>query len=86
MNTIRLPFFKNVLDSGIVEVWFNSLGYALITAAFIYLSLIKNVDGTGFIAVISYLFLATKVAHGSRPSYEHLKQIYVYPNTLQFIL
>jgi hypothetical protein len=32
-------FFKNVFDSGIIDIWFNIVGATLATAAFIYMAL-----------------------------------------------
>ena len=78
----RLPFFKNVFDSGIVEIWFSALGYALVTAGFLFLSYDIGVPGAELIAVISYLFVVVKVTHGTRKPYNYLKDIYVHSNPI----
>jgi hypothetical protein len=69
-------FFKNIFDSKIIEVWFNSINYALITSAFLYLTLNLH-NAFGLFCFISYLFTMTTVTHGTRDSYNHLKYIYV---------
>ena len=71
-------FFKNVFDSGIIDIWFNIVGATLATAAFIYMAL-KGYNSAFLLSTISYLFLITKATHGTRQSYEYLKEIYVYP-------
>ena len=69
-------FFKNIFDSEIIEVWFKSINYALITSAFLYLTLNFH-NAFGLLCFVSYLFTFTTVTHGTRDSYNHLKYIYV---------
>lgn len=71
-------FFKNVYESGIIDIWFNIVGATLATAAFIYMAL-KGYNSAILLSTISYFFLITKATHGTRQPYEYLKEIYVYP-------
>jgi len=75
---LKRLFFKNVFDSGIVEVWFKGITYALVTSAFTFLYLNGHTEALPF-ALFSYLFTGLQVIHGSRKPYEYLKEIYVYP-------
>jgi hypothetical protein len=34
---LKSLFFKNIFDSGIIEVWFKGITYALVTSVFAYL-------------------------------------------------
>lgn len=70
-------FFGNVFDSGIIEVWFKCIAYALVTSAFGYLYLFKEMKPASFVFVISYVFTAIQVVHGTREPYDKLKLIYV---------
>jgi hypothetical protein len=78
MDANKKLFFKNVFDSGIVEIWFKGVAYSLATAAFLYLAFNGN-RGATVVARISYLLTGLQVIHGSRKPYEYLKEIYVYP-------
>jgi hypothetical protein len=69
-------FFKNIFDSGVIEVWFKGITYALVTSAFTYLYFKGHSAALPF-ALLSYLFTGLQVIHGSRKPYEYLKQIYV---------
>ena len=84
MEVNKKLFFKNVFDSGIVDVWFNGVSYSLVTAGFLYMS-INNHKGAAVFALISYLFTVLKVVDGTREPYEYLKAIYVYPQSKWFI-
>ena len=70
------PFFKDFYDSGFADKWFSIAANSLITAATIVVwregSLIA-----GVFSFISYLCLVVQVTHGTRKSYEYLKEIYV---------
>ena len=74
---MRLPLFKNIFDSGIINTWFSLLTNALLTSAAFIVGL-KGSNIAMAVAFISYLFLATQTTHGTRSAYEHLKEIYVY--------
>lgn len=73
----KLPFFKNIYDSKIIDIWFSSLAYIAISST---LFILFRKNGQFLFAVlvfISYLFAIAKVIHGTRPPYEYLKKIYV---------
>ncbi|WCE30097.1 hypothetical protein [Vibrio sp. SCSIO 43137] len=75
------PFFKDVYDSGLCEIWFKLITNSAITSAsVVFANKIGGQLGWGLF-VICYLFLATQMAHGTRAPYEYLKAIYVTPNS-----
>ncbi|WP_036955052.1 MULTISPECIES: hypothetical protein [unclassified Pseudoalteromonas] len=78
MNNQKRYFSKNIFDSGIIEVWFKCIGYALVTSAFAYLYITKEIKSALFIFSLSYVFTAIQVVQGTRGPYEKLKSIYVY--------
>ncbi|PKF50763.1 MULTISPECIES: hypothetical protein [Vibrionaceae] len=73
-------FFKNIHDSKLVDVWFNSVRNSLWTSAGMVVAVSSNNVIAWAFTIISYLFLATQVTHGTREPYEHLKKIYIYDN------
>ena len=75
----KMPFFKNIHDSGIIKTWFSLITNALITSAAVIIG-VKGSNIAMAIAGISYIFLAAQATHGTREQYEFLKQIYVHPN------
>jgi len=82
---MKQPFFKNVYDSKLVDIWFNSVRNSLWTSAGILVATSTgNIIAWAFTA-ISYVLLATHVAHGTREPYEYLKTIYVYSNPNRFL-
>jgi len=80
MEVNKKLIFKNIYDSGLVDVWFSGVSYSLATAGFLYMA-INNYKGAAVFALISYLFTALKMVHGTHKPYEYLKSIYVYPQT-----
>ena len=85
MSTIsKRLLFTNIFESGIVDVWFKGVSYALATSAFLYLYFNSSTAALPF-AIISYLFTGLQVVHGSRKPYEYLKKIYVYPTSNWFV-
>ncbi len=81
---IKKSFLSNINDCGIIEVWFSSISYSLVTSMFIYLYLNSYSSAIVF-AIISYVFTGIKVIHGTREPYEKLKQTHVRENTSKFI-
>lgn len=80
----RRLIFKNIYDSGIVDVWFSAIAYSLIVTAFVYLSFNGHSEAAP-LAIISYMFMSMKIIHGSRAPYEYLKKIYVYSQNNKLI-
>ena len=78
MNNQKHYFSKNVFDSGIIDVWFKCISYALVTSGFAYLYITKEIKSALFIFSLSYLFTAIQVVQGTRAPYEKLKFIYVH--------
>ncbi|ELZ1717800.1 hypothetical protein SD909_004209 [Vibrio parahaemolyticus] len=74
------PFFKNIHDSKLVDVWFNSVRNSLWTSAGMVVAVSTDNIIAWVFTIISYLFLATQVTHGTREPYEYLKKIYIYDN------
>ncbi|HIF5971427.1 TPA: hypothetical protein ACX3GO_004472 [Vibrio parahaemolyticus] len=77
------PFFKDFYDSGFTEKWFSIAANSLITAA----TIVVWREGSaiaGVFSLISYLCLVVQTTHGTRKSYEFLKDIYVYRNPSKF--
>jgi hypothetical protein len=72
------PFFNSVYESGIIDVWFKGIAYSLVTTAFIYLYLVKNISLASPLFFVSYMFMTIQVVHGSRPPYEFMKEKWVY--------
>lgn len=82
-NKQKRDLLKNILDSGISDIWFNIVTNSLITSAFIYL-VFAGYQSALPLALICYFFLILKTIHGTRESYEYLKNIYVYSNDNNF--
>ena len=70
---------SNINDCGIIEIWFSSISYSLVTSVFIYLYL-NNYNSAIVFAIISYVFTGIKVIHGTREPYEKLKKTHVRQN------
>ncbi len=68
---------SNLFGSGIVELWFNSVVYSSIAAAFAVLA-DQKVPQAWPLAAISYILCMIYVVFKSRLVYEHLSVIYVY--------
>ncbi|MEC4090154.1 hypothetical protein [Pseudoalteromonas rubra] len=73
-------FLKNIHDSKLVDVWFNSVRNSLWTSAGMVVAVSTDNIIAWVFTVISYLFLAIQVTHGTREPYEYLKKIYIYEN------
>ncbi|MEH6443033.1 MAG: hypothetical protein V7784_03965 [Oceanospirillaceae bacterium] len=68
-----------------MDIWFQSVRNSLWTSAGMVVAVqTGNIIAWGF-TIISYLFLATQVTHGTREPYEYLKEIYVYSNSSKFL-
>jgi hypothetical protein len=80
MKKSSLTIGKNIHDSKIIDIWFTSIGYMLISSALFLLSKKQGYEILMPSAIISYIFSGIKVIHGTRQPYEYLKNIYFSKN------